>query len=293
MTTLRFAVDDGQGTATSATFTVGVTQVNDEQTISTNNGLSLQTGQTATITAALLTTSDPDNSASQLTYTVTSSPTNGTLQKSGASTTTFTQADINAGLITYEHDGGTSTTDSFSFTVDDGQGTSSSGTFSITITIDEAAPELPQVYLDTTLDATYNRAADIFVAAGGDVQAAIDAALPGQIIELEAGATFTGNFTLPNKTGDDWIYIRTSDYANLPAPGTRIDPTDASHMAHLVSTNKTSLLLSDANAHNFRFIGIEFENTYAATDVVYNIVRLQDDAHDITFDRVYIHGSIP
>ncbi len=40
------------------------------------------------------------------------------------------------------------------------------------------------------------------VPAGGALQQAIDAAQPGDTITLEPGALYTGNFVLPNKTGN-------------------------------------------------------------------------------------------
>src|SRR6476661_7665224 len=72
------------------------------------------------------------------------------------------------------------------------------------------------------------RAATITVAAGGDLQAAINAAAPGDTILLPAGAVFTGNFILPAKGGSAYITIRsaTSD-GSLPATGTRIAPASA------------------------------------------------------------------
>jgi hypothetical protein len=287
-----FTVNDGQGPGTGGTFSINVTQVNDEQVLSINSLLSVAQGATVAISPGVLTTTDADNTPTQLNYTVTSGPSKGTVLRSGTSTTTFTQADVNAGLVSYRHNGGPTGSDSFSFTVNDGQGTSTSGTFNVNVSANGGSlPALPLTYLDTTIDPAYNRPADIFVAAGGNLQAALNAALPGQIVELQAGATFTGNFTLPNKSGNAWIYIRTSDYANLPAPGTRVGPADTSHMARLRSTNTTSLVLTNSNAHNFRFVGIEFESTYAATDVNYNIIRLQNGADNIFFDRVYIHGS--
>ena len=42
-------------------------------------------------------------------------------------------------------------------------------------------------------------AATISVPAGGDLQAALDAAKPGDVITLEPGATYVGNFVLTNK----------------------------------------------------------------------------------------------
>src|SRR5690348_12537076 len=75
-------------------------------------------------------------------------------------------------------------------------------------------------------------AATISVASGGSLQAAINAAQPGDTILLAAGATFTGSFTLPAKGGGAYITIRSSTPdSSLPAAGTRIDPSDASLLA--------------------------------------------------------------
>src|SRR5262245_51849747 len=43
--------------------------------------------------------------------------------------------------------------------------------------------------------------ATITVRRDGDLQAALDQARPGDVIVLEAGATYTGNFVLPAKDG--------------------------------------------------------------------------------------------
>ncbi len=56
---------------------------------------------------------------------------------------TFTQADLDAGNVSYEHDGSETTTDSFNFSLADGGedgATPASGTFSITITPVNEAP---------------------------------------------------------------------------------------------------------------------------------------------------------
>ncbi|HLL71698.1 MAG TPA: hypothetical protein VK363_09715, partial [Pyrinomonadaceae bacterium] len=45
------------------------------------------------------------------------------------------------------------------------------------------------------------RAATIDVPLHGDFQAALDAAQPGDVIVLAAGASYMGTFTLPYKTG--------------------------------------------------------------------------------------------
>src|SRR5262245_39072488 len=66
-----------------------------------------------------------------------------------------------------------------------------------TLAADE--PEAPRVRLNTTYAPPTGRV--IEVKAGGDFQAALNEARPGDVITLQAGATFTGNFTLPNKSG--------------------------------------------------------------------------------------------
>src|ERR1700751_3366821 len=80
-----------------------------------------------------------------------------------------------------------------------------------------ALPDAPKTF-DTAYAAPGG--ATLHVGAGGDLQAVLDRAQPGDTIVLEAGATFTGPFTLPNKTsGSGWIYVVSSKLQSLPAPG--------------------------------------------------------------------------
>src|SRR5437879_3189771 len=116
-------------------------------------------------------------------------------------------------------------------------------------------PTLPLVFLDTTYSAPSGQT--IAVPAGGSFQAALDAAQPGDVIQLQAGATFTGPFLLPNKPGTGWIYIQSSALANLPPPGTRVSPAQASLMPIIVSGNIFYPAISTAaGAHHYRFVGI-------------------------------------
>ncbi len=76
-------------------------------------------------------------------------------------------------------------------------------------------PELPRVYLDTTVIPPTGRI--LTVPAGGDVQGALNAAQSGDVVELQAGAAFLGSFSLPRRTG--WVTVRSSAWASLPRPG--------------------------------------------------------------------------
>src|SRR5689334_6758853 len=157
------------------------------------------------------------------------------------------------------------------------------------------AQELPRVYLDTTYSPPSGNV--ISVSSGGDLQAALDNAQPGDTIQLEAGATFTGNFILPNKTGTSWIYIQSSSYSSLPAPGNRVSPSQAGLMPKIVTDNNSPAIGTAAAAHNYRFVGVEISTVASQTT---NIVYLEADGGqtstsqvptDIVFDRCWIHGT--
>src|SRR5882724_4784898 len=57
----------------------------------------------------------------------------------------------------------------------------------------------------------------IRVPSGGDLQKALDQAAAGDRIELAAGATYRGPFTLKAKDGDKWTVITT--VGATPQPG--------------------------------------------------------------------------
>src|SRR5215510_5880677 len=137
-----------------------------------------------------------------------------------------------------------------------------------------ADPELPRVFIDTTYAPPTGRT--IAVPDGGDFQAAIDQAQPGDVITLQAGATYTGNFTLPAKAGNYWITIRTSaPDSSLPPPGARITPTYASALPKIVTPNSQAALEAASGAHHYRLIGLEFA---MATGVrqTYSLITLGD-----------------
>ena len=95
-----------------------------------------------TITTAMLNEGDVDDSGAGLTYTITNVTDNGTMYLAGFGilglNDTFTQADIDAGDVTYDHNDSETTSDAFSFSLADGGedgATTATGTFSITVTL--------------------------------------------------------------------------------------------------------------------------------------------------------------
>jgi hypothetical protein len=156
-------------------------------------------------------------------------------------------------------------------------------------------PELPRAFLDTTY--VPPQRTPTFVPAGADLQAAIDAAQPGDVLALEAGATFVGNFTLPAKSGSDWIVIRSSaPDSSLPPPGARITPAYANVLPKILTPNAVRALEARNGAHHYRLMGLEFGIT-PTCPLTYSIVSLGEGQtslaqlpHHIILDRVYIHG---
>jgi hypothetical protein len=157
-------------------------------------------------------------------------------------------------------------------------------------------PELPRAVLDTSY--VPPTGTTIAVPAGSDVQAALDLAQPGDVIMLEAGATYSGNFSLPAKPGPGWIIIRTSaPDSSLPPPGTRITPTDANLLPKIVSPNSYPALTAAPGAHHYRFIGLEFSVgpgvtlSHALVLLGHAETSFEQLPHDLILDRVYIHGT--
>jgi cellulose synthase/poly-beta-1,6-N-acetylglucosamine synthase-like glycosyltransferase len=131
------------------------------------------------------------------------------------------------------------------------------------------------------------------VPAGGNLQRALDEARPGDQIELAAGAVYEGPFRLPRKPGPGWIVVTSS--GPLPAPGERVRPEHAVGMAKLRASS-SPVVGADPGAHHYRFVGVEIAPSPGAT--ITTLVQLGDKeralnelAHDIIFDRCYLHGD--
>jgi hypothetical protein len=158
------------------------------------------------------------------------------------------------------------------------------------------APVLPQAQVDITYVQPTGRT--ISVGVGGNLQAALTDAQPGDVITLAAGASYSGPFTLPVKSGSGWIVVRSSAAdTSLPSAGTRVTPAFRNQMPKILGPAGSPALMTAPGAHHFRFIAVEF----APQAGTYNngLVRLgtgsetksADFPHHIILDRCYIHGD--
>src|SRR2546428_9389929 len=154
--------------------------------------------------------------------------------------------------------------------------------------VTQTLPELPRVFLNTTYVAPTGSV--IPVSAGGDFQAALNAATPGTTLVLQAGATYTGNFTLPANPGPGWIYIISSALASMPE-GVRVGPAQASLMPKLMSPNNNPVLTAGGGAQFYRLAGIELTTLGGQGGVdQYSLVTFAA-GNDIVVDRSYLHSS--
>ena len=223
--------------------------------------------------------------------------------------------DTATGLIS----GTTSQTGTFGFTTTVTDANASTASMSLNLAMNTAVTsnydgpaELPRVYIQSDLASTPVPGSVISVAQGGDFQQALNSVKCGQTIELQSGAAFTGNFTLPAQTCDDshWIVIRTSaPDSSLPAEGTRISPcyagvsslparpalhctTTKNVLAKIQFSGAGSGPITLANgASHYRLLGLEITRT--GTSVVYNLV-LNDKggaSDHIIIDRSWLHGT--
>ncbi|MFZ0063289.1 MAG: hypothetical protein WAL47_14755, partial [Pyrinomonadaceae bacterium] len=132
----------------------------------------------------------------------------------------------------------------------------------------------------------------------GDLQRALNQARPGDTIVLEAGAVYEGPFTLPAKTGNEFITIQSSRLSELPE-GVRVSRSQSALFAKIQSAENGSPIVKTQNgAHHYKFVGIEFSTTNAEVKVN-DLIRIGEYQtqttldvvpHHLIIDRSYIHG---
>ncbi len=138
--------------------------------------------------------------------------------------------------------------------------------------------------------------ATILVHAGDDLQAAINAAAGGDILELDASATFTGNYTLPIHSGAA-IVIRSA--GSLPGVGVRVTPATAAAFAKIQpDTGGGPAFATIPACQNWTLLGLELLATPTGDN---DILVLGDGSSaqntlasvpsNLVVDRCYIHGN--
>jgi probable HAF family extracellular repeat protein len=193
-------------------------------TIVNDRPLAFAAGVTTSIGASFLSSVDADNPSAQLTYTVTAGPSHGTLLKNGLPISSFTQADIDNGLISYQEDGSVAASDSFVFKVSDPVGNHTANTAfqlqtitgQLTLSAATEAVALPgTTQIATFSDTNTNDAASVFTAVinWGDGLSSL-----GTVSGSNGSFTVSGGHT----------YARTG---SLPLDVSITDPSNAADLA--------------------------------------------------------------
>ena len=172
--------------------------------------------------------------------------------------------------------------------------------------------ELPREYVRSSLKDTPSGGKTWMVRAGDNLQHTLDKVSCGDTIQLQAGATFSGNLSMPAKSCDDshWIIVRTSaPDSSLPAEGTRLNPCYAgvSSLAgrpRLNCSSATNVLAKiefnggggsgpvtfSSGANHYRLIGLEVTRAVSPA-AVYNLIQFSGIADHVVFDRLWVHGT--
>jgi len=171
--------------------------------------------------------------------------------------------------------------------------------------------QLPRTTVHTRMSYTPAPGSVIYVAPADNLQQALDSARCGDIIQLQAGTTFTGVFQLPAKNCDTnhWIIVRTSSPdSTLPREYHRVTPcyagivslvgrpaykckSPSSTLAKIAMQSPGDGPLRFASGANFyRLLGLEITRTDGLQGHA-RLISLEGTADHIILDRSWLHGN--
>ncbi len=158
-------------------------------------------------------------------------------------------------------------------------------------------PTPPQSVVDLSLPTQSGKLWSVAPSDAATFQSTLNSAACGDTIVLAAGSTYTGNFTLPNKSCAGWIIIESSQVSQLPS-GTRVGPSSVSNMATILSNTPGQPAIQFlASAHNWRLIGLEVTTTvgmmqYALIETDVGATSQSQLPSYVIVDRCYVHADI-
>jgi len=155
---ITFSVNDGGGTQSSQIVEriIHIIVENDAPHLSVNTGAIINEGDSVTLTQTHLSATDPDDPDEGLFYTIDGLPVHGLISIDAtpiAEGMTLIQGDIDNGRITYQHDGGESVIDIFSFHITDAKNAVTEPKyFTITILPVNDSPQIISTPIETATE---------------------------------------------------------------------------------------------------------------------------------------------
>ncbi|TDO55778.1 cadherin-like domain-containing protein [Sunxiuqinia elliptica] len=236
-----FKVTDGTpNELTGQNFSIIINAINDAPLLTTNTGLLLDEGATATLEKTKLNATDSDDNGTGLIYTLTTSVAHGSLfldsndngnaddnTETILSGETFTQEDIENGKLKYTHDDSENFSDSFQFSLADGgeDGVSPiAGTF--TFSIKKINDNNPVVKADQSFNLDENAAnlssVGTVLAADEDTETTFSnwTIVGGNVNNAFTINPSSGEITVNNSTALDWETIKTFELSITVSDGT-------------------------------------------------------------------------
>ncbi|WP_208492247.1 putative Ig domain-containing protein [aff. Roholtiella sp. LEGE 12411] len=265
---------NSQAVPSTAQATIQILGANVPPVLALNQGLTLNEQATGAIANTQLQVTDVDKSTTQVTYTLTDIPDNGTLLRNNltlAINDTFTQADIDSNLLNYTHNGSETTSDNFSFTVADGAGGAvSNTTFNITVNPVNDTPILGIAIADQT----------------ATEDTAFTFAIPENTFsDSDAGDTLTYTATLEN--GDALPTWLTFDAATRTFSGTPANNDVTALSIKVTATDNSASSVNDtftlsvANTNDAPILGVAIADVRATQDTAFNLTIPANTFNDI------------
>ncbi|MDW5318242.1 DUF5801 repeats-in-toxin domain-containing protein [Rhizobium sp. PL01] len=278
--TVTVIVNDGTANSAPQVATIHLIALNDAPVLAGPLADTVAEGASLTLTSAKLGYTDPDDLPSGVVFRV-SNVAFGTITNGGAPATSFTAAELIAGLIKFNHDGSEGPTASFNVSVEDGNEDGSVpvvGTFNLTVT---QVNDIPVISSGSTGSEAENSATShvVYQTVASDVDpgASLTYSLTGADANLfhisSTGAvTFKAspNFEAPSDNGGNNVY----DIIVNVTDGASAAVTKAVAIS-VTNVNEAPVITSGAT-------GTEAENT-AISNVVYQTVASDPEGVALTY----------
>ena len=256
---------DGIMATPLSAFSFNIT-VNASPAQSALTGLTVAENATATVGQGNLEFTDADNTPAQVVYTLTAVPTKGTLRKNGsvlANSNTFTQQNINDGIITYVSTSEVNSVsdDTFKFTVQDGNNTPIVTETTFTITRGADNNDAPLFSGNATVSATEDGSTILTnailassdpdgVATTSDLTYQLQSIASGTIEKYDGSSWSTvapnGTFTQKNVNDSHVKYVTTSNFNGSTSFVLKLTDGDSHGYGDNITVNVTVTAVDDA-----------------------------------------------